>query len=186
MGRNPTVFPHAFGVRPRTAHQAPRPSPSPFPPRPLRTFPAESARLRRPLRCRVPARRHGATAVAALSFDRTRPAATGIRAATAFMRRGDPMAGSRPISPCRPAGRQEGSRSCRSFTPCRRATPGGIAPLRNCMAGRGPAPRIRPAAQGTPKATGGKRSGHPEQRTSERKLTKCQTAEAICCAPNPR
>ena len=182
MGRNPTVFPHAFGIRPRTAHQAPGPSPIPIPLRPLRTFPAESARFRRPLCCRIRARRHGATAVAARSFDRTQSAVNGIRPAIAFVPRGDSMAGSRPVSPRRP----EGQQGWKSFTPCRQAMPGGIAPLRNCMAGRGPAPRIRPAAQGTPKATGGKRSGHPEQRTSERKLTKCQTAEAICCVPNPR
>lgn len=186
MGRNPTAFPHACGTRPPTAHPARGPLPFPIPLRPLLAFPAGSARSRLPLRCRIPARGRGATAVAARSFDRTRPSATGIRPATASVSRGDPMVGSRPVPCRRPAGRQGRGRSLRSFTSCRRATPGGIAPSRNCRAGRGPASRIRPASQGTPKATDGKRSGHPEQRTSERKLTTCQTTEPICCAPNPR
>ena len=138
MGRIPTVFPHALGFRPPTAHQLPRPSPIPIPLRPLRAFPAELARLRHHLRCCIPACRRDATTVAALLFDRTRPAATGFRPASAFVSRGDPMAGSRPISPCRPAGRRGRSRSLQSLTPCRRATPSGTPPLRNCMAGRGP------------------------------------------------
>lgn len=180
MSRNPTVFPHAFGFRPTTARQAPGPSSIPIPLRPLRAFPADLARLHRPLRGRILALRRGRAAIAARSFDRPRPEATGIRHATTFVLRGDPMAGSRPTSPCRPAGGHGQGRFVQGFTRCRRATPGGIAQLRNCMAGRGSAPRIRPAAQGAPKATGGERSGHPEQRTSERKLTKCQTAEPIC------
>ena len=180
MGRNPTSFPHACGIRLPTAHPAPRPSPVPVPFRPLPVFPAESARFRRPLHCRIPASRRGATAVSAGLFDRTRPEATGFRPTTVSATRCDPMAGSRPVPPRRTAGRQGRNRSFRNFTPRRGAAPGGTLSLRNFMAGRGPAPRICPAAQGAPKATGGKRSGHPEQRTSERKLTTCQTTEPIC------
>ena len=186
MGRNPTVFPHAGGSRSTVAHPTPRPSPIPMPVRPPLAFPAESARLRHRPRCRIPTRRRGTTAVAAQLLYRTRPAATGIRPAAASMSRDGPMAGSRPVLLCRPADRQGSSRNFRNFALCRGAIRSGMAHLRNCMAVRGSAPRIRPAAQGTPKATGGERSGHPEQRTSERKLTTCQTADPNCCVPNPR